>query len=102
MSETEPTIVGTVLDEQLLLTLDDLCRSARVDQRTVVELVREGVIEPAGDVSGHWQFTGLAVLRLRRALVLERDLEINLPGVALALDLLEEIERLRRGESGED
>lgn len=101
MSETEPTIVGTVLDEQVLLSFDDFCRSGRVDRHTVVELVREGVIEPAGEVSGHWQFTGLAVPRLRRALVLQRDLEINLPGVALALDLLEEIDRLRRGEAGE-
>jgi chaperone modulatory protein CbpM len=27
---------------------------------------------------------------------LQRDLEINLPGVALALELMEEIEELRR------
>ena len=30
------------------------------------------------------------------ALRLQRDLEINLPGVALALELMEELERLRR------
>ena len=98
MTETEPTVAGTVLDEQVLLSLDELCRSGHVDRQTVVELVEEGVLEPAGRDSGRWQFTGLAVLRLRRALVLQRDLDINLPGVALALDLMEEIDRLRRGE----
>ncbi|HRP35895.1 MAG TPA: chaperone modulator CbpM, partial [Gammaproteobacteria bacterium] len=30
------------------------------------------------------------------AMRLHHDLDVNLPGVALALDLLEEIERLRR------
>ena len=34
--------------------------------------------------------------RARTALRLQRDLEINLPGVALALELLEELDRLRR------
>jgi chaperone modulatory protein CbpM len=34
--------------------------------------------------------------RARTALRLQRDLEINLPGVALALELMEELERLRR------
>jgi chaperone modulatory protein CbpM len=34
--------------------------------------------------------------RARLALRLERDLEINLAGVALALELMEELEYLRR------
>jgi len=36
------------------------------------------------------------VARARLALRLERDLELNLAGVALALELMEELERLRR------
>jgi len=32
----------------------------------------------------------------RVALRLERDLEVNLAGIALALDLMEELEQLRR------
>jgi hypothetical protein len=32
---------------------------------------------------------------VRRALRLQHDLELNLPGAALALELLDEIERLR-------
>jgi chaperone modulatory protein CbpM len=34
--------------------------------------------------------------RARIAVRLERDLELNLAGVALALDLLEELEQLRQ------
>jgi chaperone modulatory protein CbpM len=43
-----------------------------------------------------WRFSGTALRRTRLALRLERDLELNLAGVALALDLMEEVERLRR------
>ena len=42
-----------------------------------------------------WQFTSLAIIRVARAKRLERDLSLNPPGVALALDLLDEIEDLR-------
>ena len=43
-----------------------------------------------------WRFSGTALRRTRLALRLERDLELNLAGVALALDLMEEVERLRQ------
>ena len=42
-----------------------------------------------------WHFSGAALRRVRRALRLERDLELNLAGVALALDLMDELEQLR-------
>ena len=96
MEDADQVLAGTLLDEQVTVTLDELCRSGHVDRHTVVELVQEGVLEPAGEESGRWRFSGLAVLRLRRAVVLQRDLDLNLPGVALALDLMEEIDRLRR------
>jgi chaperone modulatory protein CbpM len=46
--------------------------------------------------AAEWRFSGTALRRARTALRLQRDLEINLPGVALALELLEEIDKLRR------
>ena len=48
------------------------------------------------DVSTEWRFTGDALRRARLALRLERDLELNLAGVALAIELIEEISQLRR------
>ena len=40
-------------------------------------------------------FTGASLQRTRVALRLLRDLELNLPGAALAVDLLGQIERLQ-------
>ena len=48
------------------------------------------------EVRSEWHFTGDALRRARLAVRLERDLELNLAGVALAVELIEEIEQLRR------
>jgi chaperone modulatory protein CbpM len=53
-------------------------------------------LQPLPDAAGEWQFAGENLRRARLALRLQRDLEINLAGVALALELLEEIHQLRR------
>ena len=51
---------------------------------------RKGALSTA-----EWRFPGSAVTRAQKALKLARDLRVNWPGTALALDLLDEIERLR-------
>ena len=67
-----------------------------VDERHIVEFVEEGVLNVVEINTTEWHFTGTALRRARLALRLERDLELNLAGVALALELMEELEHLRR------
>jgi chaperone modulatory protein CbpM len=89
-------VTGDLLDERSTFSLEELCRICGVQQELVVQIVAEGVVEPLGDSAEHWRFTGLAVTRIQRVMRLQRDFEVNLPGAALALELLEEIERLKR------
>jgi chaperone modulatory protein CbpM len=84
-----------LLDDSVEFSLSEVCRICGVHERLVVEIVEEGVVEPLGD-AGAWRFTGIAVTRVRRVLRLQEEFEVNLAGAALALELLEEIERLRR------
>jgi chaperone modulatory protein CbpM len=58
-------------------------------------MVEIGIIEPRGEQPSDWRFTALTVFRSRKALRLQRDLEINLQGVAVALDLMDEVDSLR-------
>ncbi len=89
-------LTGTLLDERTVFTLHELCRVCGVHAELVIEMVEEGVLEPRGGAPVEWRFSGSAVTRAQKALTLSRDLRVNWPGAALALDLLEEIERLRR------
>jgi chaperone modulatory protein CbpM len=85
---------GTIFDESAVLTLEDLSRMCAVDRQHIVEFVEEGILSVVG-MRTEWHFSGAALRRARIAVRLERDLELNLAGVALALDLLEELEQLR-------
>jgi len=78
------------------LSLVEVCERCAISVETVIALVDHGVVEPQIEVSfSHWQFSLPTYLRLRRALRLKRDLEINDPGVALVLELMDEMEQLR-------
>jgi chaperone modulatory protein CbpM len=102
---TQKTLTGILLDEQTELSLNDLSRACSSSAEWIIELVEEGALEPIGyeriehaltDLQqAHWRFSANSLQRARTAKRLQRDLGINLAGVALAIDLLDEIEELR-------
>ena len=77
------------------MTLTDVCSACAVHAEYIIELVDEGVLVPVGRESVCWRFSGAHMRRVMVVLRLQRDLGINLAGVALALQLLDEIEALR-------
>ena len=86
--------IGTVIEEDSM-TLGQLCRACDVHAEWVIALVEEGIIEPAGKDLCLWRFSGANLARVRTACRLQRDLGVNLAGIGLALDLIEELEALR-------
>lgn len=89
-------LTGIVLDENLDFSLGELCRNCGVSAEEVIAMVEEGLVEPRGVNYRLWRFDGKAVRRIQIARRLQQDLRVNLAGAALALDLLEELEELRR------
>jgi chaperone modulatory protein CbpM len=87
---------ATIVDERMEVTLAELCRACAADAEQIFEMVEIGLLEPRGGGTAEWRFSGVALYRARTALRLRRDLQVNLAGAALALDLLEEIRSLRR------
>ena len=86
---------GVLIDEHVRMSLGEVCRACSIHAEWVIELVEEGVLEPTGPSPEQWQFSPAALQRALVARRLQRDLDINLAGVALALDLLDEIKTLR-------
>jgi len=85
---------GSVVEEDVELTIVELCRACRTSEHEIELWVLEGVLQPRGGSRGSWRFGGDALARIRLATRLRRDLELNTPGVALALDLLDRIAEL--------
>jgi len=85
-----------IFDEEISYGLDELCDLCRISTELVIELVEEGVLTPVEPDPAQWHFDYLAIKRLQTAIRLQRDLKVNLPGVALVLDLLDELRELRQ------
>lgn len=95
MSDEQLPLPGTVLDDAFYFSFSEISQACAIQAETVQALVEEGIIEPAGDDPQSWRFPGSNLYRAQIALRLQNDLNVNLAGAALALDLLDEIRKLR-------
>jgi chaperone modulatory protein CbpM len=85
------------LEHLQIVTVTEACRICRVEIEFVRELVVEGVFEMPGDEPSSWQFDADQLAQLIKAARLARDLRVNPPGIALALELLNALDRARSG-----
>lgn len=78
------------------VTLKELCRVGGCSADWVVELVDEGILEPYGPGPAQWRFHGSSIAVVHRVRRLQKDLSLNLAGVAVVLVLVEENADLKR------
>jgi chaperone modulatory protein CbpM len=86
----------TVLSEHERLSLVEICTVCRISADDLIEAIEEGILEPEGKGPAEWRFRASDLPRLQKALRLQRELRVNLPGAALALQLIDELEAQRR------
>ncbi|MDF7806934.1 chaperone modulator CbpM [Pontiellaceae bacterium B12219] len=85
---------GRLVDEEEELTLMQFSRACSVLPELIIEMVNEGILEPRGEHAGSWRFKLAEREMVRTVMHLHDDLRVNIPGAALALQLLERIARL--------
>ena len=68
---------------------------AELPEHYVLEIVEQGIVEPDGDSPDQWVFTTQMVSITKKAVRLHQDLDIDWPGIALAISLLDDLEQLR-------
>lgn len=96
MTQTHITwIEGSIVEHEVHMTIVELAEATRTPEDLIMAWVSEGVLSPAGATPQDWRFSGSSLQRAKTAARLMHDLELNLPGVALALDLLDELDQLR-------
>ena len=77
------------------LSIEELCLATDLPSHTVIEIVEQGIIEPGGESPKTWVFTTHMITVTKKACRLHNDLEIDWPGIALAISLIDELEQLR-------
>ena len=85
------------MSSPLIVQLDmaQFCEATDLPAVYVIEIVEHGILEPQGAQPQDWRFNDYELALAKRAAKLRRDLELEWEGVALALDLLEEVQQLR-------
>ncbi len=97
MSERDvDSLTGIVFDETTEITVTELCTVCSVEHTLIEQLVAEGILDPVGGQPDELRFHYTSVLRTRTVVRLQQDLGVNLAGAALALELLDRIESMRR------
>lgn len=93
---TDPAslVIGVCLIDEHALELVAFAAACGTEVDFVRLLVDEGLVQPAA-MQPVWRFGGEELARVRRICRLQRDFEANLQSVAVMLDLIDEIERLR-------
>ncbi len=92
---TKQQLSGLLLDDECYLTLNEICQACMTQTEWVIELVEEGILEPAGSDVDNWRFSGPSLSRARTVHHLQHDLGVNMAGAALVLDPMEEVKLMR-------
>ena len=91
---TSSIAVGVCLSDEHALELEAFAAACGTRADFVRLLVDEGLLAPAV-LEPAWRFSGAEIARVRRIRRLQRDFEADLQSVAVMLDLIDEIARLR-------
>jgi chaperone modulatory protein CbpM len=88
-------LIGSVIGDEAVLSLEDFARACPAEVSWIAELVEVDVLTPQGAERSDWRFRAADLLCARRVARLQRDFGANTEAVAVILDLLVEIERMR-------
>jgi chaperone modulatory protein CbpM len=91
---TTTVAIGVCLADEHALELEAFAAACGAEPAFVRRLIDEGLLQPV-TAQPAWRFGGEELARVRRIRRLQRDFEANLQSVAVMLDLIDEIERLR-------
>jgi chaperone modulatory protein CbpM len=92
----EHILIGVLIEETSSITFNEVCRRYNIPKELLIDMIEHGLFSCQPTSIEQTQLTLNDLHRLESAFRLNKDLGINLPGVALALDLLEEIEKIRK------
>ncbi len=92
----DKTIITAVLvDETSRISLVDVCEQYHLSEALLREMLDHGFFGQTSVSITNLEFDNLTLRRIQSAQRLQQDLDINLPGVILALELLDELDQLR-------
>lgn len=94
MAKQDSNLEVATAEEWFVLSLTEICSSFNISKSFIVEIIDEGIVSVDKEKEEDWRFDSQALQRIKIVMHLTKDLGINMAGAGLAIDLLQEIERL--------
>lgn len=91
-SNEEEMLLAVVMDESTTFTLVEVCERCHLEKEILLQMIDYGLIEPVDKTAEHIFIDLQALHRVETAMRLQHDLDINLAGAALVLELLDELD----------
>lgn len=88
-------LTGVLITETTTFTMTEICQKYSIPQELLQEMIEQGLFNNQTAEPEQMTLNLKALQKMESAFRLHRDLGINLPGVALVLDLLEEMDKMR-------
>ncbi len=95
MSKHRELTIISITHDQDELTLQEISAICAVKTDDITRMINLGILTPEGNDPNSWRFNTEQLIRSKRAIRLQHDLELDLSAVALALQLLDELKELR-------
>jgi chaperone modulatory protein CbpM len=87
-------ITGMLIEETFTSSFNEVCHKYHIPKELLLEMVEYGLFSTKTTKIEQLKLTQKDLQTIETAFRLHRDLEINLPGVALVLELLERIDQM--------
>ncbi len=85
----------TVGERTVTFSFEQVCLVVELPQPELEHIVELGIVEPGGNTPESWEFDADMLAMIRRASRLHQQLEVDWPGIALAMQLLDQVEQLQ-------
>jgi len=86
---------GVLMDEKSSVSFTELCKLHYFSETWLIELVEHGLFQPVAQPIEQTNFDCQMLHRLHAAFRLQRDLELNVSGTVLVMELLDQLETLQ-------
>ena len=84
-----------IIDEHCIFDLAQFAQVCGQSPEWILQLIEYDIL-PVSEATQSYRFLGEDVIRARRAYRLQRDFDASLSAVAVMLDLIDEVQQLRR------
>ena len=93
---THEVITAVLLEEDACLTFAQVCQQLSIPEGMLRQLMEHGLFEATPSRIKSTRFNANELARVQAAARLKQDLGVNIPGVVLVIELIDELEQLRQ------